>query len=529
MSPLHREHSLAEHYDQTLRLTRFEQLPEGQPRPQPTSTWPKENIELYERYRDFLLSGGASEHSAKVLYLPVAGYVLGLNLKPHGELDLDKDLERVTEYVLARKSCQQILKTTRNGLNKFRRFLRIERGLGEAITTTPFDVAGKTAGLPVWLASELERYLRIQQRNWRAARLQTSIRNFWGKHQGIWRFLCLERGVQQLSDVKRQLVLEYVDRRLATGHAVAGVNSDLRYFRSFLLFLQDEGYAVPQALLRIPGLKTPDALPKYLTDEQVRAVRDEFERCVRESRLASLRRRALLDRAAFYLLWQGGLRVGEVEELRLEDLDFPGRKLSVRNGKGLKDRTIYLSDTVVRVVGEYLAVRGMGNDDHVFLHRNVPLKRHLIQIRLKAVGEKVGVHLYPHRLRHTCATQLLNAGCRITSIQRFLGHKKLNTTMIYARAHDQTVADDYFAAMQRVEKRLEIAPQESKEDENVREPQQAQMLVWVEQLAQPELCFPARLEIVAQLRQALGWVAVSAEVECKVAQVSEHPPPLPCA
>ena len=47
-------------------------------------------------------------------------------------------------------------------------------------------------------------------------------------------------------------------------------------------------------------------------------------------------------------------------------------------------------------------------------------------------------------------TQLLNAGCRVTSIRRFLRHKKLNTTMIYARAHDQTVADDYFAAMQRV-------------------------------------------------------------------------------
>jgi len=70
-----------------------------------------------------------------------------------------------------------------------------------------------------------------------------------------------------------------------------------------------------------------------------------------------------------------------------------------------------------------------------------------IRARIQVAGEAVGAKVYPHRLRHTCATQLLNAGCRITSIQRFLGHKKLNTTMIYAKARDQTVADDYYAAM----------------------------------------------------------------------------------
>jgi len=51
---------------------------------------------------------------------------------------------------------------------------------------------------------------------------------------------------------------------------------------------------------------------------------------------------------------------------------------------------------------------------------------------------------------------LLNAGCRVTSIQRFLGHKELSSTMIYAKAHDQTVAEDYFAAMEKVEQRIQI-------------------------------------------------------------------------
>ena len=57
----------------------------------------------------------------------------------------------------------------------------------------------------------------------------------------------------------------------------------------------------------------------------------------------------------------------------------------------------------------------------------------------------------PHQLRHTYVTQLLNAGCKVTSIQKLLGHQRLNSTMNYARVHDRTVAEDYYRAMQSVE------------------------------------------------------------------------------
>jgi integrase len=118
----------------------------------------------------------------------------------------------------------------------------------------------------------------------------------------------------------------------------------------------------------------------------------------------------LLAQAAFYLLWQSGLRLGEVEELRQEDLDLAGRKLSVRQSKNLADRTVYMTDTAVRALREYLAVRGPGPTDHVFLYRNQPVSKDLVHERIKAAGKQVGVHAYPHRLRHTAATQLLNAG-----------------------------------------------------------------------------------------------------------------------
>ena len=167
-----------------------------------------------------------------------------------------------------------------------------------------------------------------------------------------------------------------------------------------------------------------DPLPVSIVGEggdQVRALRDDFERRVKVAANSARRRDALLDRACFYLLWQSGLLRGEVKDMHLEDLDLPGRRLSVRRGKGMLDRTVYLTDSVVSTLQAYLAVRGSGPTEHVFLYRNQALCKDLIHGRLKACGERLGVPVYPHRLRHTCATQLLNAGCRITSIQRFLG------------------------------------------------------------------------------------------------------------
>ena len=303
----------AKRYDRSLHHARGKQVPEGMPRPRPTCHWPQENIGLLERYERWLLGGGISEMVVRSYHIPMAGHVFGLTLKPYSELDLDHDLDCALAYVQSKGVSEAWSKNCRRSLAKFRRFLRLERGLGEESHETPFDSARVTAGLPAWLVSELDRYQRLQQRNWREARMGQNIRRFWSGYLRLWRFLVEQKGVQALADLKRQHVLDYVDLRLAAGYSASGVNGDLRCLRTFLVFLQEEGYSVPNSLLRIPGLKQPEPLPRYLTDEQVRKLRDEIERNVREATLASHRRVALLVRAAFYLLWQGGLRLGEVE------------------------------------------------------------------------------------------------------------------------------------------------------------------------------------------------------------------------
>ena len=502
MSPWHPTHSLAERYDLGLSYMRDDQLSSYVARPLPTQHWPKENIEFLERYRDWLRSGGVSELVISIHHVMMAGHVFGLTLKPYPELDPDRDLDCALEYVQAKNLSAPWTRKCRNSLKHFRRFLRLERGLGDESRVTPFDVAAHTQGLPGWLVDGLDQYQKSQQRNWRSARIDQNLRGFWSKHVCIWRFLCEERGVKELGDLKRQFMLDYVDMRLKAGRKVKGVNCELQIFRTFLLFLQDEGVIIPRSLLSIPGLNVPDSLPKHLTDEQVRKLRDELDRGVREAKLLSHRRTALLERATFYLLWQGGMRLGEVEELRLEDLDLSEKRLFVRDSKERQDRTVYLAESAIQAVQEYLAVRGEGSSDHVFLYRNALVKKDLIRSRLKEAGTRVGVRVYPHRLRHTCATQLLNAGCRVTSIQRFLGHKELSSTMIYARAYDQTVAEDYFAAMERVEQRLDIVPGDKKNiDEVVKVQKELSQII--AQLEKPDLCRDERLSIARQLRETL--------------------------
>ena len=501
------ETSAAARYDRALSKAREKYLPDGYSSPKPTSAWPPENVELLERYHHWLMSGGTSPYVVNIIHIPTAGHVLGLALKSHSQIDLEADFSSVMNYIIAKSLCAEWIKNTRNSLVKFRQFLRHERGqltIVAPVAETEHYSTRYSENLPDWLAAELKRYFHLMRSHWRPARLKVKSQQFWANQTAVWRWLFARYPAIGLTDIKRQFLLDFVDEQLTRGLAVSSINNHLRCFHAFLLFLQDQEYRVPQGLLRMATLKQPERLPRFLTDEQIRLVRDEMEHAVAEAKSAVVKRDALLMRAAFYLLWQAGLRLGEVEELRLEDLDLAGRKLMVRNGKGQKDRAVYLTDTAVATIEAYLPVRGQGVSDHVFLYRHRAVCKDLIRCRIKAAGERAGVKVTPHRLRHTCGTQLLNAGCRVTSIQKLMGHRHLDTTLVYAKVHDHTVSADYYAAMARIEARLDLAPGETGEALTMHLFTRAALLALVNHLAEPELKPELRLDLVEQLRGILN-------------------------
>jgi integrase len=143
----------------------------------------------------------------------------------------------------------------------------------------------------------------------------------------------------------------------------------------------------------------------------------------------------------------------------------------VRDSKWRKGRAVYLTDISLAALRAYLGARGVEKaGGYVFVRYSVPLKKNFLCAQLKKIGRQVDVHVSPHRLRHTFATQLLNVGCQITSIQKLLGHTNLNTTMTYARAFDQTVMLDFLRAVDVIESQhggswFEIQPEGERQTE----------------------------------------------------------------
>jgi site-specific recombinase XerD len=310
-------------------------------------------------------------------------------------------------------------------------------------------------GLPTWLTDPLTDYIARQQRRWKPSQVRHHTCNRLRALRQVWSWLLEERRVSGFATLSRRDVQAYVDARL-NEVAASTLNRQLRDLWAFLRFVEEEGQAISPAVFRVARLKEGQPLPRFLTEEAYQ----RLEMAVM-NRTAVGTRDDYLDRGWFYLLAHGGLRLGELCDLRLDNLDLVGQRLVVREGKGKRDRVVPLSTTTVTALQDYLVVRGTAQTDHLLIFRQRPVKPTLVQARLRRYGATVNVEVSPHRLRHTLATRLVNSGMDIVSIQRLLGHEELTTTMIYARVHDTTMERDFRQAMERLERCREQGPVEA--------------------------------------------------------------------
>ena len=132
---------------------------------------------------------------------------------------------------------------------------------------------------------------------------------------------------------------------------------------------------------------------------------------------------------------------------------MPGRRLWVRQGKGDRDRIVSLSDLACQAIAHYQHLIPCADPGPLLRKADgTAIRPQWLHRHLLALAEAAEIaHISPHRLRHTLATRLLNAGMPITGVQKLLGHQYLSTTQIYARVYDSTVEADYRAAMRQVE------------------------------------------------------------------------------
>ena len=160
----------------------------------------------------------------------------------------------------------------------------------------------------------------------------------------------------------------------------------------------------------------------------------------------------MFDRGWFLTLAHTGMRLSEMLDLRVDDLNLSAGQATIRGGKPGRDRVVYLTPPLVDALEHYLTQRPQQpDDDHVFLLRNRSPTSATIRQRLVKYGQQVGVAILPHQLRHTLATRLLNQGMPIHSLRKLLGHEHLQTTQIYAHIYDEILYQQFKTAMSYLE------------------------------------------------------------------------------
>lgn len=248
-----------------------------------------------------------------------------------------------------------------------------------------------------------------------------------------------------IEQVTHRILLSYIDHLLDRRLTPKTINCHLDSIRGFYNYLiHEERVAIVHPIKRGYTLRLSRPLPRYLRDEQVVclfAVINKYR-----------------DRAIFMLMLRCGLRVEEVANLTLAALDLNRLQIIVYEGKGRKDRIVYLSRDALQALVEYLRVRPSSRVRKVFLvekgiHKGKGISVRGIQKRMEYYAKKAGLKVSCHQLRHTMATQLLNADADLVTIQDLLGHSRIKTTQRYCKVSNLKVQRDYHKAIGEVMQR----------------------------------------------------------------------------
>ena len=297
--------------------------------------------------------------------------------------------------------------------------------------------------LPAWLQELLRVYLPRRWRNWQPHLARQHGRRLAHQLRRAWKWLLSNQELSGWSDLQRSDLEAWLSARQEEGIAASSRASELGEMQAFLRFVVEQDIPLTANLFRVAYPERPDALPRYLSENEYRRLEQVVLEQTADDTLVATR-----DRAWFFTLAHTGVRVSELVNLRLGDLD--GGRLIVRGGKNARDRVVYLTPILTEALQRYLSHRGTAEDDHLWLDDGRPLKDHQVRYRLRCWGKLCGVSVTPHRLRHTLATRLINQGMSLESLRKLLGHKHLTTTQQYARIYDVTVREQFETAMARI-------------------------------------------------------------------------------
>ena len=200
---------------------------------------------------------------------------------------------------------------------------------------------------------------------------------------------------------------------------------------SFFTWCHNDGYILKKPMLPIAPIKFEQVPREPFSDVQMENIR----KACRSDR----------DKAIIETLYATGCRVSELVGLKLSDIDFQNREVKLF-GKGKKHRVSYLNARAEVAIENYLKSR-KGDSEYLFLSTRKPydhIKKEAVERIVRNIGSRAEINkVFPHRIRHTTATDALDHGMPVTEVQAMLGHEKLDTTMIYAKVRQSNVQYDH--------------------------------------------------------------------------------------
>jgi len=249
----------------------------------------------------------------------------------------------------------------------------------------------------------------------------------------------------RLDEMTRRDVAAFVDGLLDERLKVKTINGYLNAMRGFYEYMIEErGWEGEEPVRKKDYLKRERPLPRPLSGEEV----EELFEVINSRR----------DRAMFLLMLRSGLRVSEVRNLDVRDIQVREKRVFIREGKGRKDRVVSLSEETMQALREHIIARAAAPEEEALFVvekgscKGQRLSVRGIQKRMEHYAKKSGVKACCHRLRHTFATQVLDTGMRLAYLKVLMGHDWITTTMQYCRISNNRITQSYNRSMETIER-----------------------------------------------------------------------------
>jgi len=299
----------------------------------------------------------------------------------------------------------------------------------------------RLSGMDLLWKEHVESYLRYLTRRNRKPR------TLYSRYEAIVLFIGMIRdnGRASLKEITRKDIEAFIEHEQDRGNKITTIRTKLVSVQAFLRYLMEEEIISPDIFSRRIRLRLPERLPKAIDPDDLR----KFLAAIKDTR----------DRALIMILLRTGMRVGELLNTKVMDVHIKEQNIEIYEGeKNRLGRVVYLSEDAVSALRKWLKERDSweeylfyspsgGTDTMSYSAAWMIFHKYLVKTGLTHKGYSL------HALRHTFATELLNAGMRLECLQVLLGHQSIEQTRRYAHLTDKTREEEYFTAMSRIERR----------------------------------------------------------------------------